>query len=182
MANYRYTARDEKGNRVSGILEASTAEALADQVKQSGCILTGFSRQSDGLNLESIRNLVAIFPRRHRVRHDDLVTFLVQLSTMMRVGIPVVGSLETVAEQTENPRLREVIADVTRNVEAGLGFSEALARHSSVFPEIFIGMVRAGEASGKLDKVLMNLADFAKHQAELRQQLTTAMIYPAVLL
>ncbi len=182
MPNYRYTARDERGNPVTGTVAAPTPGALADQVRQSGCVLTGFSKQAEGPSLESILNLEAIFQRRRRVGYDHLVTFLVQLSKMMQVGIPLVTSLNTVAQQTENLRLREVVVDVTRNVEGGAGFSEALGRHPSVFPELFIGMVRAGEASGKLDQILRRLADFAKHQAELRQQLVTAMVYPAILM
>ena len=114
--------------------------------------------------------------------YDDLALFNVQLSKMIQVGIPLLTALDTLTQQTEHSRLREVIGDVARNVEAGVSFSEALKRHPSVFSDLFINMVHAGEISGKLDDVLRRLADYTRHQAALREQVKTAMTYPVILL
>jgi type IV pilus assembly protein PilC len=116
------------------------------------------------------------------VSADDFVFFAVQLAKMVQVGIPLVTSLDTLAEQTEHPRLRRAIADVARAVQGGSSFSEAMERHPRVFTRLFVNMTRAGEASGKLDDILRRMAVFAKRQAELRQQLQTALTYPLLLL
>ena len=176
MPSYRYTARDERGNAVSGTLAAPSPEALADQLKRTGFLVTKSRELTGGLTLESL-----LAPLR-RIGNDDLVLFNVQLAKMVQVGIPLVTSLDTLAKQTEHPKLQAVIGSVTRQIEGGKSFSEALAQHPSVFSALFINMVRAGEVSGTLDDMLRRLAIFAKRQAELREQLKTAMTYPMVLL
>lgn len=176
MPNYRYAARDEHGNQVSGTLAAPTPEGLADQLKRLGYLVTRSRELAEGETLEGL------LQRLRPVGYDELVMFNVQLSKMVQVGIPLVTSLETLTRQTDHPRLRDAIGDVTCNVEAGSSFSEALQRHPGIFSPLFVNMVRAGEASGKLDEVLRRLAVFAKRQAELREQLKTAMTYPALLL
>jgi type IV pilus assembly protein PilC len=176
MPNYRYTARTERGAAVTGTLAARSPEALADELKRMGYLVT----QSREL---AQRGALAGFAQRlGRVPYDDLVLLNVQLSKMVRVGIPLVSALDTLAGQTPNSRLRAVMAEVARSVESGTSFSEALERHPAIFSVLFVSMVRAGELSGKLDEILRRLAAFAKHQAALRQQLATAMTYPVVLL
>ncbi len=175
MPTYRYTARDERGHAVNGTLAASTHEALADQLKRMGYLVTQAKELPPGAAESGME-------AGGRVRYDDLALFNVQLSKMIQVGIPLVTALDTLATQTAPPRLRRAVQNVARGVEGGLGFSEALSRHGRIFSTVFINMVRAGEASGKLDEVLRRLAEFSRRQAEIRRQLQTALTYPAFLL
>ena len=176
MPNFHYTARDERGNAVSGTLNALSSEALADQLKRMGYLVTRSREAADGGGVEDV------LQRLRGVSDEDMVLFSVQLSKMVQVGIPLVTALQTLIRQTVNLRLREAIGDVARSIEAGSSFSEALAKHPRIFSPLFINMVRAGEVSGKLDEILRRLAVFAKSQAELREQLKTAMTYPVLLL
>ncbi len=176
MPNYRYTARDERGNAVTGTLAAPTPEGLAGQLKRMGYLVTRSREVVEGPTVEGL------VQRLRGVSYDDLVLFNVQLSKLIQVGIPLVTALETLAQQTEHSRLRAAIGDVARTVEAGLSFSEALRKHPDIFSNLFINMIQAGEVSGKLDEVLRRLAEFAKHQASLRQQVKTALTYPTILL
>jgi type IV pilus assembly protein PilC len=176
MPQYRYTARDERGNAVTGTLTAPTPEALVDRLKHMGYLVTGSREIADGASLDGL------WQRFQRIGYDDLVLFNVQLSKMVQVGIPLVTALDTLTRQTEHPRLGQVVGNVARSVEGGESFSEALGHHPTVFSELFVNMVRAGEASGRLDEVLRRLAEFAKHQSALRHQIQTAMAYPTVLL
>jgi type IV pilus assembly protein PilC len=176
MPSYQYVARDQRGNAVSGTLAAPNPEALADQLRRMGYLVTRSHELAEGASVESL------FAKLRRVSYDDLVLFNVQLSKLIQVGIPLVTALDTLMKQTDNPKLRRAIGDVARKVEGGTAFSEALASHPSIFSRLFINMVRSGEVSGKLDDILRRLAAFAKRQAELRQQLKTAMTYPTVLL
>ena len=175
MPNYQYTARDERGNAVAGTLTAPSPEALADQLKRTGYLVTKARELAEGASF------AARLQRAHRVSDEALVLFNVQLSTMVQVGIPLVTALDTLAQQTAHPRLRLAIGEVAKSVEGGAGFSETLAQHPAIFSPLFISMVRAGEISGKLDEILRRLAKFTKHQAALRQQVVTALTYPAFL-
>ena len=175
MPTYQYTARDERGNAVTGTLTASNAEALADQLKRMGYLVTR-SRE-----LAAAAGLDVVVQRLRGVSADDFVMFAVQLAKMVQVGIPLVTALDTLTEQADNPRLRHAVADVARSIQGGSSFSEAMTRHPRVFSRLFINMVRAGEVSGKLDDILRRMAVFTKREAELRQQLTTAMTYPVLL-
>lgn len=176
MPNYRYTARDERGNAVTGVLAAPSPDALADSLKRMGYLVTRFQERADGAGVE------AAFDSWRRVGHDDLVLFNVQLARMVQVGIPLVAALNTLAQQTGNPRLQRAIGEIAKDVEAGSSFSEALTRHPAMFSPLFVSMVRSGEVSGKLDEILRRLAVLAKRQADLREQLKTALTYPALLL
>jgi len=175
MPTYHYTARDERGKMVEGRMAAAATDVLADQLKQMGYLVTRAREVTDGVHV------ARILQRVRGVGYDDLVLFNIQLSTMIQVGLPLTTALDTLAKQTANPTLREAVADVARTIEGGEGFSDALARHPRIFSTLFISMVRAGEVSGKLDDILRRLATFAKHQAEVRQQLLTALTYPVLL-
>ena len=176
MPSYHYTARDERGNAVSGTLAAMNSEALADQLKRTGYLVTHSREVFEGATIEGL------LQRLRGVSDEDMVLFNVQLSKMVQVGIPLVTSLETMTRQTGNTRLREAVGDVARHIESGASFSEALARHPVIFSPLFINMVRVGEVSGKIDEILRRMAACAKSQAELREQLKTALTYPMLLL
>lgn len=175
MPQYKYTARDERGRAVNGTLAATSPEALADQLRRMGYFVTRCRELAAGAAG------MAWWPQVNRVGLDDLVLLDVQLAKMVQVGIPLVTALETLAQQTSHPYLQRVVREIAKAVESGSSFSEALVLHPTVFSALFVSMVRAGEASGKLDEILRRLALFAKRHAELRQQLMTALTYPCLL-
>ena len=177
MPQYRYTARDQRGNAVQGTLAAATQEALANQLTRMGYFVT----KAHELSAAS-QSTASFFERLRRVSYDDLVLFNVQLSKMIQVGIPLVTALETLTKQTDNHRLRLAVEDVAKTVEGGASFSEALRRHPAIFSSLFVNMVQAGEVSGKLDEILKRLAEFSRTQATLRQELQSALTYPCLLL
>lgn len=176
MPSYKYAARDQRGAAVNGTLAAPSPEALADQLTRMGYFVTSFREAAEGAAADGL------LQRLRRVGAEDLVLLNVQLAKMVHVGIPLVGALDTLALQTEHPRLRRVVGEVAQAVEGGISFSQALSRHPAVFSPLFVNMVHAGEVSGKLDEVLRRLALFAKREAELNEQIKTASAYPKVLL
>lgn len=176
MPNYRYTARDRRGQAVNGTLTAPSPDALADELKRMGYLVTRFTPVAEGAGAP------AGLPRfTRRVRLGDMAMLNVQLAKMVQVGIPLVTALDTLARQVESPRMRELMADLARTVEAGSSYSDALSRHPGAFPSLVVNMVRAGEASGRLEEILRRLAMLGKRQAELQQQLVTALTYPITL-
>lgn len=175
MPTYQYTARDERGQAKRGTLLAESPAAVADQLQQQGYVITGCRETSRAARGASVNAGT-------RVDADALMLMTVQLAKMVQVGIPLNTALDTVAKQTDAPRLRALIEALAQQIESGAGFSESLGRFPRVFPPLYISMVRAGEASGKLDEALRRLSLLMKRQAELRQQLVTAMTYPLLLL
>lgn len=176
MPAYTYKARDISGRAVQGVMEAVTKVELTDKLHKMGYMATSVTEAAPRFDLGS-------FTERFRsIRDEDMIMFHVQLSNMMSAGIGLLASLRTLLQQIENRRLRDSLASVMRSVEGGDSFSEALARHPSVFPKIYVDMVRAGEASGKLDVILARLAVFTEQQADLKQKIREALFYPCILL
>lgn len=113
-----------------------------------------------------------------KVKIKDLTVFARQFATMINSGVSITRALGILTEQTTNPTLREVINQVRKDVESGLSLSEALGKQSKIFPPIFVNMVKAGEAGGVLDEVLLRLADHYEREANLRSRVKSALTYP----
>ncbi|MFH0918216.1 MAG: type II secretion system F family protein, partial [Candidatus Omnitrophota bacterium] len=115
-----------------------------------------------------------------KIKLDDLVVFSRQLATMIDAGIPLVNALGILAEQIENVNLRGVVGQVREDIEGGTSFCDALAKHPLIFSDLFVNMVKAGEASGMLNEILDRLATFMEKQAALNRKIISSLVYPAV--
>jgi len=111
----------------------------------------------------------------------DIVIFTRQFATMINAGLPLVQSLDILAEQTDNPALQKTISDVLYDVESGHTLADAMGKHDRVFTELFVNMVAAGEAGGILDTILLRLATFLEANDALIRKIKGAMIYPGVI-
>jgi type IV pilus assembly protein PilC len=111
----------------------------------------------------------------------DIVIFTRQFATMINSGLPLVQSLDILAEQTENEALRKTISEVLYDVESGHTLADAMGRHKKIFSELYVNMVAAGEAGGILDTILLRLATFLEKNDALVRKIKGAMIYPAVI-
>ena len=111
----------------------------------------------------------------------DIVIFTRQFATMINSGLPLVQSLDILAEQTENQALRKTIQEVLYDVESGHTLADAMRRHPKIFTDLFVNMVAAGEAGGILDTILLRLAVFLEKSDALRRKIKGAMVYPAVI-
>lgn len=115
-----------------------------------------------------------------RVRGDDLAVFTRQLATMISAGIPLVESMEILEEQAEDPGFKLVCGRIIESVRSGTDFSEALSKYPKIFSRIYVSMVKAGEASGALDTILVRLAQYMEATEALRREIKSAMTYPVV--
>jgi len=178
MASFDYTGVDKNGKQVSGSVEAVSMVAASQNLRQRELRPTGI-KPAKNKNL-----LAALASGRHgkKVKLKDMVVFTRQLATMINAGVPLVRSLATLQIQTENPNLKRHISEVTKDVEGGSTFADALEKHSEVFPPIYINMVRAGEAGGILDDILKKLATQQEKDAKIRGKFKSAMTYPIILL
>lgn len=117
-----------------------------------------------------------------KVKTNDIVLFTRQLSTMISAGVPLLRALNTLESQAENPALKEVLGDLMKDVQGGSQLADALAKHPKVFSDIFINMIRAGEAAGIMDDILKRLATQVEKNASMKKKIKSASTYPMVLL
>ncbi len=176
MALYSYRARDGMGKIVHGSMEASTKAELIDKLQKMGYMTTNVKETVGG------RDLNSMFERFRRIKSDDMLMFYIQLSNMINAGITILMSLSALSKQTENKALKQAIGSVSRQVESGSSLSQAFSTQPRIFTKLFINMIKAGEASGNLDNVLMRYATFFENQEDLKQKIKGALFYPIILL
>jgi general secretion pathway protein F len=180
LALYTWSGYTEKGKGSSGMIDASSIREAKLKLRSQGVFVSTIAEEASGLAHPlkdiSIRGILG------RVRMEDLTVTTRQLSTLIGASIPLVDSLSALYEQTDSPAMKKTIAQVRDSVNEGLAFADALAQHKRVFPELYVNMVRSGEASGALDVVLLRLAEFMEGQHRLRSRIASAMLYPAFLL
>jgi len=176
MPQFKYSGRDSGGGVVTGTIEATShAEALGQLRLQN---------IADADVVESIpwykRSIGGGSAPKARVKADDLVVFTRQISTMIGAGIPLLESLDIMAEQVDDPGFQYVIQGISEKVRSGTDFSDALEDHPKIFSDIYVNMVRAGEASGELDTILVRLAEYQEAAIALKREIKSAMTYPVV--
>ncbi len=185
MAVYEYQGLDGAGKSVNGIIDADNPKAARLRIRQQGVFPTevaeqtgsgGSATKGQGLSIEV--DFSRLFTR---IKSEDLANLTSQLSTLAGAGIPVVESLSALLEQTENPKLQIVLADIREKVNEGSTLADAMAGHPKVFGDLYVSMVRAGEASGALDVVLKRLAQYTEDAVRLQGKVTAAMVYPALM-
>lgn len=176
MPTYIYKARDVRGKSVRGTMEAKSKEDVADRLHRMGYMTTEVVEALPGFKIKSVMDKL------RPVGADEMLLLYFQLSNMISAGIPILKCLDVINRDMPHKKLKECVGNVYRTVEGGESFSQALSRRCGLFPKLFVNMVRAGEASGKLDTVLARYAEYFEHQVELGQKIKGALFYPMILL
>lgn len=180
MAVYSWSGYNEKGKDARGMVDASSPREAKLKLRSQGIFVKDISEETpEALTTGRDLSLNHLFSR---VKTEDLTVMTRQLATLVGAAIPLVDALNALYEQTEHPLLKTTMAQVRDAVNEGSSFADALDQHKRIFPELYINMVRSGEASGALDVVLIRLAEFLENQHRLKSKVGTALIYPVVLL
>ena len=174
MASFAFKALDLSGSPTKGEIEANDKQAVAQQLRSKGLIVTDIEEQE-------ARNAGDIMSRFKRIKSDELVIATRQLATMVNSGMSLLRALYVIEEQTENDKLRDIFIEVRKDIEAGVSLSEALKRHPEVFNELYVAMVQAGETGGILDMTLQRVATQLEKDAALKRQIKAAMVYPSLI-
>jgi type IV pilus assembly protein PilC len=174
MPTFVFRAMDLAGVPAKGEVEAVSKQDVADQLKQRGLIVLDIAGKyrSKELNIELFA----------RVKPYEMAVATRQLATMVSSGMTILRALHVLETQSENKLLKETLAGVRGDVEAGLLLSDALERHPKIFNPLYVAMVRAGEAGGVLEMSLLRTADQLEKDASLRRQVRSAMIYPTLII
>ena len=187
MPVFEYTGLTEAGKNVRGIRDAESSKVLRTVLRKDGVYLTEArpaeagaqaGEQKTGRAREVDVGAMLGFTG---VSSQDLAIATRQLATLIAAGIPLVEGLTALVDQIEHPRLKKIMGVVKQKVNEGASLADALAEHPKVFTDLYVNMIRAGESSGALDVVLVRLADFTETQAQLRNKLIGAMLYPAIM-
>ena len=189
MPIFQYTAMDASGKEQKGQHEAASEEAVASFLKEQGMFPTSIKplaktgkekkekakgpAAAKGINI----NLGPVV-----MKGKDLTVFTRQLAILLDAGLPLIRSLKTLERQAKNPSVKTILGKVAFSVEGGSTFSEALAQHPKSFDKLYLNMIRAGEAAGKLELILTRLAGFREKAAKIAGKVKSAMVYPAIVL
>ncbi|UCB56654.1 MAG: type II secretion system F family protein [Candidatus Omnitrophota bacterium] len=176
MKRFNYKARKGPGKLEEGIVEAGTEAGAIKRLTQMGYFPISVSLEAEGPK-EKTRGMNPF----KNIRHRQLTTFTRQLSDLLDSGLTLYKALTVLERQTENRQLQNVIQGVAEKVKEGRSLSDSLRDYPRTFNNMYISMVRAGEASGTLEKVLKRLADFGEKQEDILAKVQAAMAYPVLM-
>jgi type IV pilus assembly protein PilC len=186
MPLFAYTAVDAQGKTHQGTVEANSAADAAAAIKKQGQFPTNIAETSAAAKPKgkgfSLSFSMGGGSGTGKVPAKVLTVFTRQLSTLISAGLPLLRSLRTLSKQEKNVNLKKIMGILAESVEGGTTFSEALSQHPKAFNKLYVNMVKAGELGGVLEIVLTRLAEFAEKSQRIRGKVTSAMVYPLVVL
>jgi type IV pilus assembly protein PilC len=172
---FAFRAMDVAGIASAGEVEAESKAQVSEQLRQRGLIVLDVSEKTSPVNIEDF------FKRFRSVDIRELAVFSRQFATLVASGMPMLRTLHTLEEQTQDDLIREAVAGVRADVEAGSTLEQAMERHPKVFDRLFRAMVRSGEQSGRLEDALDRIAFQVEKTDALRRQVKSALMYPALI-
>jgi len=172
---FAFKAMDLAGASTAGEVEAESKAQVTEQLRQRGLIVLDVSEKSDPFQIEQLWQTWKGVDKR------ELSIFSRQFATLVASGMPMLRTLYTLEEQTQDERIKEAIAGVRADIEAGSTLEQAMGRHPEVFDRLYRAMVRSGEESGRLEDALDRIAFQVEKADSLRRQVKSAMTYPALI-
>jgi general secretion pathway protein F len=179
LAVFEYRGVNASGKSVGGIIDAESPRLARQKLRSDGIFPTEVaeekahkSRLSQDISFQNLFQ---------RIRTQEISVMTRQLATLLRAGLPLVSSLNALTDQIENPKLKKVITQIRERVNEGSSLAAAMEEFPKVFPDLYINMIGAGEASGALELVLFRLAEYQESQVRIRNRIRGALIYPAVM-
>ncbi|MFP4106459.1 MAG: type II secretion system F family protein [Phycisphaerae bacterium] len=173
MPTFAYEARDESGHPASGVLQAGNMKEASRLLRQDGKVIIGLYEAEQELQQEAGPGLF-----KPRIKRDDIIYFATQLAVMIDTGVTLSEGLTAIADQTENPTMKGILDDLCRQVQGGKEFSAALEKYPKVFGGLFVSMVRASEATGKMGEMLTRLSDYMEQERDTLKKVKGALTYP----
>lgn len=178
MAQYSYTAIKKNGETAKGTQEAQDETAAINALAKAGLRPISVKAVSKASSSFSFTNLMG----GNKVKSDHLVMFTRQLSAMVSAGVPLMRALSSLQQRSESPALKSILQSVVKDVQSGLPIGDSLAKFPNTFSDVYVNMVRAGEAAGILDDILKRLALQQEKNSSMRKKIKSAMTYPVVLM
>ena len=182
MPTFSYVAVNETGKEVSGTIDAADIIAAERQLENQDLMPVKVTASGDKGKAAAKVAMAAPKGKRKKVSERDIIDFTRQIVTLLKAGVPILSSLETLAGQAANPLFGEILMQVASDIAAGNDFSAALGKHPKTFSELYINAVRAGEVGGVLDEVLTRLTGVLQRDWEIRGKVKGALRYPMIVI
>lgn len=173
MAIFAYIAKDQEGKTRAGTIEAPNIEGAHELLRERKYIVISLEERKESA-------LASLFKRVRGVPLDQKALFTRQLATMLGAGLNLTMALEVLHSQASSPRMKEVLTEMRGDVEGGSSLSKSMRKYPDVFSHVFVALMEAGEASGKVETILLSLADKLEREREFRGKIMGALIYPAI--
>ena len=204
MATFQYIAKDSSGNEQRGTVEAGDRSSAIAAVRAQGLMPSALGevksasasasaapkakskapakKKGGGMNKDIKINIKLPNWMKGRIKTKVLTQFTRQLATLVNAGLPLMRGIEVLKRQMKDPQMLEALGGISDNIAAGGTFSESLTQYPKIFDNLYVNMVKAGEAGGVLEVVLGRLAEFAEKSEKIKNKVKGAMIYPIVVL
>jgi type IV pilus assembly protein PilC len=176
VPNYAYRGYTDSGQRRDGQIEASGTSAAEQALWKQGLKVVRLT------TAPAKKTMADYFPSLFHISRMDIILFTRQLGTFVGAGVPMSRGLGTIAEETGSPLFKRIILVILEDLERGQNLSEALSRHPSVFPPLYVDLIRVAELTGNLEATLKELAGYLRRDLNTVRRVRTAMIYPAVIM
>lgn len=175
MPSYAYVAKDRTGRSIKGVLDAANSKEAADKLRKDNLFITSL------VSADKSRGKDAPVSEKGKVSLREVLFFTRQFNVMLRAGLGMIVILNNLFSQGTNKFFKYVINEIRKGVEGGESLSVAMAKHPKAFDKMFVYMMEAGEASGKMDLSLERMSDYYQKEYELRKKVTGALVYPAII-
>lgn len=172
---YKFTARDLSGKQEKGVMEANSANGVADTLRENKLTPISIHAAGQGMNLQFMKGVTG------RVSSSDVTNFTRQLATMITAGLPLTDALNLLKVQS-GPSLSAIITQMLGDVQSGQPLSAAMEKNPKVFPKVYTALVKAAEAAGVMEQILNRLAENSEKSREFMGKVKGAMIYPVIIL
>jgi type IV pilus assembly protein PilC len=175
--SYQGTSKDQK---VEGIIEANNKGEAFQSLKGQGIIVLNiFPFQKKTVSKNKSKKTSSFF--KQKIKPVDIVAFTKQFATMVKAGLPILGTLEMLRNQTVNLSMKELIEDIRKRLEGGVTLSTCFAQYPLVFDNVYVNLIKAGEASGKLDIFLIKLVVSLEKKEKIKKKIKSALMYPGIM-
>ena len=169
---------------VEGEIEALNQEEASHKLKEQKIIITNLikSKKKKGEKEKKEKAKGKGFSLfKKKVKTEDLVVFSKQFATLVKAGLPILQVLEMLRDQVENPAMADVIEDIRRSLEGGISLSKSFEKYPDLFDNVYVNLVKAGEASGKLDVFLLKIVDSLEKKEKIKKKIKSALMYPSIM-
>ena len=170
------------GKYIEGEVEALNQDEASHKLKEQKIIITNLikSKKKKGKTTDKKKGAqFSLFKK--KIKPEDVLIFSKQFATMVKAGLPILSVLEMLRDQLENPSLKEVVEDIRKSLEGGVSLSKCFEKNPKIFDNVYVNLVKAGEASGKLDVFLLKIVESLEKKEKIKKKIKGALMYPAIM-
>ena len=180
MEFYSYKGISE-GKYVEGDIEALNQDEASHKLKEQKIIITNLTRTKKKKGEKKAKSKGSSLFGKKKAKVEDILIFSKQFATMVKAGLPILQVLEMLRDQLENPTIKDIIEDIRKSLEGGVTLSKCFERYPQYFDNVYINLIKAGEASGKLDVFLLKIVDSLEKKEKIKKKIKGALMYPMIM-